>query len=576
MYIRTVERKHGDAVYRYIHLAESYRTPDGKVRQRMIANLGNPKDYKPGEIQKVIAGLKRVFDLPPDPEPASPPPPDVVPAETDTAAFDFGGAYAVMKVFEQLAWAEPVRARLRGGRHRFDVLGNLKVLLANRLLDPCSKLHIQEWFEGAFVPGVDRSEVSYEHLLRTMDFLHRHKETLEVGFARKLLSLFDQEVDLVFYDVTSTYFEIDAPDDPAGGKKTLRQWGHSRDHRPDLPQVVVGLVMTRDGFPLCHHVWKGNTADKATVQEVVTDLRKRFGIRRCVFVGDRGMLSEENLEVLRETGVDYIVAHKLRRSEAAREVLPKVEGRLTDPEEESVADTVWKGRRFVVAHHPEIAAQTRRTRERMIKAASRFIDEQILKLELQDAGVKDRGRPGTDQGTLIRIHDYLRDRKLLRYYDAVLDKDGHVVCMANVKSRKWENRIDGKLVLETSEKTLPSRDIVKRYKDLADIERAFRTMKSSLDLRPVFHRVDRRIEAHVFLCVMALQIDRVMRHRLHAAGIQTLPTRVLESLDRYRMITTRLADGRSHVTLAAPGRHHADLFSGLGVPRPAHKEAVMG
>jgi transposase len=574
MYVRTVERKHGDTVYRYIHLAESFRTPDGKVRQRMIANLGNPADYKPGEIQKVIAGLQKVFGLPVDAPSA--PPPDVVPAEADATALDYGGSYAVMKIFEQIGWAEPIRAALRGGRHGFDVLGNLKVLLANRLLDPCSKLHILEWFKGAFVPGVDRSEVTYERLLRAMDFLIRNKEDLEVGFARKILTLFDQEVDLVFYDVTSTCFEIDAPDDPDNPRKSLRQWGYSRDHRPDLPQVVVGLVMTRDGFPICHHVWKGNTADKATVGEVAADLRKRFGIRRVVFVGDRGMLSKENLQILREAGLDYIVAHKLRKNEAARKVLPQVEDRLTDPDEESVAEAVWKGRRFVVAHHPEIAKQTRRTRERMIQATGRFVDEQILKLHLQDAGLKGRGRPASDEGTLIRIHDYLRDRKLLRYYDARLDEDGHVTCRANVKSRKWENRIDGKLLLETSVKSLAPEEVVRRYKELADIERAFRTMKSSLNLRPVFHRVDRRIAAHAFLCVMALQIDRVMRHRLHAAKITTLPTRVLESLDRHRMITTRREDGGSHVTLTVPSRDQSDLFSGLGVPRPSHKEAEMG
>jgi len=572
MYIRTVERKHGAKRYRYVHLAESYRTPDGKIRQRMIANLGNPKDYKPAEIRKILAGLRRVFGV----EEAGSPPasPTTVPPDADTTAYDFGGAYAVTKLFDQLGWADPIRARLRGGRHQFDVLGNIKVLLANRLLDPCSKLHILDWYEGVFVPGVDRAEVTYEHLLRAMDFLHRHKASLEVAFARKLLTLFDQEVDLVFYDVTSTYFEIDGPDDPAGTKSTLRQWGYSRDHRPDLPQVVVGMVMTRDGFPLCHHVWKGNTVDAATVQEVAKDLQGRFGIRRCVFVGDRGMLSEENLSVLREAGLDFIVAHKLRRDESVREVLPRVEDRLTDPENESVAETTWEGRRFVVAHNPEIAAQTRQTRERMIREAARFIDDRIFKLELQDAGVKGRGRPASDQGALLRIHDYLRDRKLLRYTDVFLDKDGQVAWKANVKNRKWENRIDGKLVLETSETTLPAPEIVKRYKELADIERAFRTMKSSLDMRPVFHRVDRRIEAHVFLCVMALQIDRVARHRLHAAGIHTLPTRVLESLDRYRMISTRLEDGRTHTTLASPRQQNSDLFAGLGVPHPVLREAT--
>ncbi len=574
MYIRTVERKHGTKVYSYIHLAESFRTPDGKIHQRMISNLGNPKDYKPAEIRRILDGLRRVFGI----EEAEPTPaPTVsadVPPEIDATAYDFGGAYTVTNLFDQLEWADPIRSHLHGSRHKFDVLGNLKVLLANRLLDPCSKLHILDWYKGVFVPGVDREEVTYEHLLRAMDFLVRNKESLEAGFAQKLMTLFDQEVDLVFYDVTSTYFEIDRPDDASGERSTLRQWGYSRDTRPDLPQVVVGLVMTRDGIPLCHHVWKGNTVDAKTVQVVVKDLKGRFGIKRCIFVGDRGMLSEANLEVLRETGLDYIVAHKLRHNDAVREVLPGVEAKLIDTKEESVAETTWKDRRFVVAHNPEIAAQTRKTREQMLREAERFFKERVFKLGLQDAGMKIPGRPATDQGVLLKIHDYLRDRKLLRYIDVSLDKNGHVDWKTNLKNRRWENRIDGKLVLETSEGTLPPGEIVKRYKELADIERAFRTMKSSLDLRPIFHRVDRRIEAHVFLCVMALQIDRVMRHRLHAAGIHTLPTRVLKSLDRYRMISMRLSDGRTQMTLAAPREQNLDMFAKLKVPRPALRETA--
>lgn len=570
MYVRVAERRHGRKRYRYVHIAESYRTPDGGIRQRLIANLGNPDHFKPGEIDKVISGLRRAFGEQ-DPSPGKVVGPS--PGGSGTTAYDFGGAYAVTKIFEQMGWADPIRGLLRASRRRFDVLGNILVLLANRLLDPSSKLHILEWFKGVYVPGVARREVTYEHLLRAMDFLHAHKEALEVAFARQLTTLFDLEVELVFYDVTSTYFEIDGPDDPESKKKSLRQWGYSRDHRGDLPQVVVGLVMTRSGIPLCHHVWKGNTVDASTVREVVTDLKGRFGIKRCIFVGDRGMLSEANLQVLREAQVGYIVAHRLRRSDAAREVLPRVEGDLKE-KEASVAKSDWQGRRFVVAHDPEIAAQTRRTRERMIRAAGRFIEERTTKLGMQDAGIPQKGRPATDEGTLLAIHDFLRDRKLLRYTDVSLDEDGHVTWKANLKNRRWENRLDGKLMLETSERELPAVEVVKRYKELADIERAFRTMKSALDLRPVFHRVDRRIEAHIFLCVMALQMDRLMRHRLHGCGIHTLPTRVLESLSRYRMIATELGKGRTHASLTTPRQEQLELFRGIGIPRPSLKEAV--
>lgn len=582
MYVRIAERRHGGTLYRYVHLAESYRDPDGRPRQRLVANLGSPDRYKPGEIEKVIAGLRRVFGRP---EEGAPGAADEATVGV-TTAYDFGGAYSVVQILDQLGWEEPIQARLRSRRVRFDLFSNIKVLVANRLLDPCSKLHILEWFEGVYVPGVRRQEVTYAHLLRAMDFLHRHKAALEVGFARKLISLFDLEVDLVFYDVTSVYFELDGPDTP-GGDSTLRQHGYSRDHRPDLPQVVVGLVMTRDGIPLAHHVWSGNTVDKSTLREVVEDLKRRFGIRRCVFVGDRGMLSASNLEALTEAGLDFIVAHPLRNHNATREVLLQVASALKEAQDreaaraaraqedpqEVVIETEWESRRFVVAHHEVIASQTRKGRVRKLKESDAFARELIEKLNRQDAGKRARGRPATDSGALIRLHDYLRDRKLLRYTKVYQDEKGLLHCEADMDARGWEDRIDGKLVLETSDRALPPQEVLARYKELADIERAFRTMKSSLDLRPVFHRVDRRIEAHVFLCVMALQIDRVMRHRLHQAGIHRLPTRVLETLDRYRLISTELGDERTHRALTTPGPQQLDLFQALGVPKPTMEDA---
>lgn len=499
-------------------------------------------------------------------------------------AYDYGGAYCVMRLFDELGWEKPIRACWGHRRTRFDLVCNIRVLVANRLLDPSSKLHILEWFKGVWVPGVDRRQVSYAHLLRAMDFLWRHKKSLEVGFAQKLVSLFELEVDLVFYDVTSVYFEIDGADPEAEALvSTLRQHGYSGDHRPELPQVVIGLVMTREGIPLAHHVFAGNTVDKKTLREVVRDLKERFGIRRAIFVGDRGMLSEENLETLREAGLDYIVAHPLRGNNTVKEVLGELEPALErlrarelsraekahEEPGEVVAELVRGGRRLVVAHQETIARQARKSREEKLQEAQRFIRKLHTKLLEQDLGFTQRGRALSDQGALLQIHDYLRDRKLLRYVEVGLDEKGALSWEPKTEARRWEKRIDGKLVLESSVKQLSAQQIVERYKELADIERAFRTMKSALDLRPLFHRADRRIQAHVFLCVMALQIDRVMRYRLRAAGIQRLPTRALQALDRFRLIRSELSPDKNHLALTTPSSDQLELFKALAVPRPS-------
>ena len=193
-----------------------------------------------------------------------------------------------------------------------DVIANLKVLVANRILDPMAKLHILDWMEGVYFPGIDRGQIDCNHLLRSMDFLIEHKRELEPLLGSPILTLFDNALDLVFYDLTSCYFEIDSEDkgqkdSKKKGKSALRNYGHDRDGS-GCPQVVVGLVMTKDGIPLCHYVFPGETPDKSTLKEVVDDIRERFPIKRCIVVGDRGILTEDNLKVLSDAELDYIVA----------------------------------------------------------------------------------------------------------------------------------------------------------------------------------------------------------------------------------------------------------------------------
>ncbi|MEK9145830.1 MAG: IS1634 family transposase, partial [Elusimicrobiota bacterium] len=491
--MRVTERKHGRKAYRYLHLAEAFRDEEGRARQRMIANLGRMDDFKPAAIERLLAGFRRVFGLPePAHKGANPSPRSSVANlgpllfESGTiTAYNYGGAYAVTRIFEDLGWEEPIRHAARKHRTRFDLLSNIRTLLVNRLLDPSSKLHILEWFKGTFVPGVKRKDVTYPHLLRAMDFLHKNKNELERAFAEKLVSMFDLEVDLVFYDVTSVYFEIDGPD-PDEGLSTMRKWGYSRDHRPDRPQVVVGLVMTRSGIPLAHRVFRGNTVDKSTLEDVVKDLADRFGIRRCIFVGDRGMLSDDNLKALRAAKMEFIVAYPLRRNQTVREVLPKAEPKLAARAgEETVVEVLLKDeakpaahaeeaaaaaqpgeRRFVVAHNEEIAVQTKKNRLERLAEAERFIRALVAKLNRQDAGEVSRGRPATDDGVLIKIHDYLRDQNLLRYTEVYRDENNQVSWRANTEARQWENRIDGKLVLETTNEDLSAEEVVKRYKEL--------------------------------------------------------------------------------------------------------------
>jgi len=426
--------------------------------------------------------------------------------------------------------------------------------------------------------------------LRTLDFLISHKEELEPQLARPILTLFDNPLDLVFYDLTSCYFEIDQQDKhrPAGSQPaqcTLRNRGYDRD-RSGCPQVVLGLVMTKDGIPLCHQVFPGETPDKATLQQVVHDLKTRFPLQRCIVVGDRGLLSEDNLKALTQAQLDFIVARPLRRNLLAQEVLgalaPQIRARIKQWQEEQTPleerqaffEVTLTGRRFVVSHREDIAQQTKKTRQRKLIKATSYITERLARTVMQQNGsIPVKGRALNHQETLLHLHAYLRDRQLLRYYRLRLNEQGEVECLPHEENRQWELAIDGKLLLETTNHTLSPQDTVRQYKELQDIERCFRTLKSSLDIRPMYHWVDRRIEAHIFMCVLALQLQRVMRHRLRTAKIDLSPERVLEKLSFHRTVEA-VINGQTIQGLISPTQTQHELFAALEMPAPQPKNLL--
>jgi len=578
MYLRTTTRKRGDKTYQSLHLVESVRTRDGKVRQKIIVNFGPAHKYSAEQVQGMIGAFKRFFEIEDRaPEPVSP-----------EISQDFGATYATFRIWEKLGWTKIVEKYLKDRRFDFEVIPNLKVLVANRLLDPMAKLHILDWMEGVCFPGIDRDEIAYNHLLRAMDFLIEYKGELEPRLASPILNLFDGALDLVFYDLTSCYFEIDSDDkDNKNSKKkgisTLRNRGYDRD-RSGCPQIVLGLVMTKDGIPLCHHVFSGETPDKSTFREVISDIQKRFPIKRCIVVADRGLLSRPNLDVLADAGLGYIVARPLRQNRVSREAIEAVaknirrqikewEAKKTPmSERESFHETTIDGSRFIVAHNDEIARQSKNTRRVRLAQATSYVKWRIARTRAcLDGKLSPGGRVLGDQETLLHLHDYLRDRNLAKFYEVKLDDQGHVAWRSNDEARLWELEIDGKLLLETTSKTLSPREVVAQYKELQDIERCFRTLKSSLDIRPMYHHVNRRIEAHIFICVMALQLQRYMRSRLHASKIVKSPERVLEKLSFQRTVEAEV-NGARIKGLTAPTPEQLSFYDALGVPKPQFQD----
>jgi len=542
MFIRIAKQKRGNKLYRHLQIAESYRDPakGNSPRTRILVHLGTVEGLGEEQIEKLIAGLKRAIGKDPDLPPKL------------RFAHDYGHFYAVSRVWDKLRLSSALdKAGIRG-QASFDVSALIRLLVVNRICDPCSKLALLDWMDSVFHDLGEKP--SYHHLLRAMDRLLAVKDKAEPLIARRIVGSQDK-LSLVFYDITSTYFEGDR----SLVKDDLRRYGYSRDARFDRRQVVIGLVMTRQGIPLCHHVFPGNTVDKTTVGKVIHDLKSRFKLEQIVFVGDRGMLSDDNLDMLLDEGLGYIVAFPVRRNRHARAVLRKLSrefDRAADSEQfcEYVRDRM----RFVAAYSPFIAQEVSQARMARLKKADAWIRQLRRKL----ARPSGRGRKPTLQGTYNRIRDYLRDRNLLRFYNVRI-RSGKLSVTKKYRVLAWEKTVDGVLLLGTTDMESPAQEIVRRYKELAEIERGWRSLKSTLLLRPVYHWTEQRIRAHVFVCVLALQVERWMRRRLQE--VSSVP-RAVSILKRIKAGVLEI-EGKEKVVATSPTSEQRKLLKLLGIAK---------
>ncbi len=549
MFVRLHRQRHAGREYTSVHLCESYRDPQkgGKPRNRVVYNLGPLDKLGMDNVLKLASGFRKIAG-----------------GETTDGTVisfpggeDFGHIYALDRTWKNLGFSEGLLEAGIAGDAEYPVTELVRLMVINRICDPCSKLALLDWMEDVHVPGFVEKKPSYHHFLRAMDRLIAVKEKAEPLVAKRLLdSSGSSSVDLVFYDITSTYFEGDRSIE----EDDIRAYGYSRDGRFDRRQITIGVVMTGDGIPLCHHVFPGNTVDKTTVVEVVRDLKERFDLRRVVFVGDRGMLSDENLEEILAEELGFIVAHPLRRNSVATEVIGDL-GRKFDrtSEKEQFLSDERTSLRFVLAYSPVIARGTRRKRDERLLAADVFIGSVLHRL----ANPPVRGRRMTPQGAYDRIRDHLRDRRLLSLYDVSID-DGEVRVLPNRKTREWEEKIDGMLLVETTDLKSPPEEVIRRYKELAEIERGFRALKSTLELRPLNHWTEKRIRAHVFLCILALQMERWMRKKL---GDISVP-KAIRILRRIKAVMVSSQD-KAILVVTRAKKEQKEILRRLGIPSPS-------
>ncbi|MBS0329391.1 MAG: IS1634 family transposase [Proteobacteria bacterium] len=536
----------------YLQIVEGFRTESG-VRQRVVANLGRLDDLDGKKLDPLIHGLQRALGR----VPASAPVP-----EYDTA-LAFGDVYALNELWSSLGLGQAVARALRSSRREFDAEALVRAMVFNRLCAPDSKLGCLDWLQTVSIPCMPAA-VTHDQLLRTMDALMDRAEAVEASVGKLMLPMLDQQLSVVFYDLTTIRIHGEAT-----LPKDLRAFGMNKETGGIARQFVLGVVQSAEGLPLMHTVHAGNVSETRTLKAMLAAVLERFAVERVIVVADRGLLSLDNIAELGELAtttqrqLQFILAVPARRY---RELGGTLEAFAFEPGRESLAEGKFAGHRLVVAHDPKRAAEQSAKRRAKIVELEAFADKLVSKLDAQDAGTSARGRKASDRGAYSRFQTAIADAQLTRYVRADYQADRFSYGVDEAALTDAE-RFDGKLVLLTNVEDFSAAQIVERYKSLADIERGFRVLKSDLEIAPVFHRLPDRIRAHALICFLALVLYRVMRMRLKESGSQSSPKTALEILRRLQQ--HRVTIGKQHLLGAGKiSSQQLQLFEALAVKAP--------
>jgi hypothetical protein len=556
VYLRSTPRRNKDgSEVRYLQLAHNVWDPAAKrSRVQVVYNFGREEPATREALERLVGSVARHLE---------PGKARAIAAEglEFTESRPLGGTWALDALWHRLGIGPAMRELLTGRRLDASAERVLFALTANRALAPSSKLAAARWAsEDVLIAGLPAT--TDDACYRAMDWLLQIREALEKRVFDRAAEVLGLEVDLLFFDTTSTYFvteEADAPvardqqgnpvpggaGDAGNGREAgFRTWGKSKDHRDDLPQIVIGMAVTRDGIPLRVWCWPGNTADSALIRQVKDDLRG-WSLSRVIWVADRGFTSAENRRYLRKGGNHYIIGERLRSGSPEAAAALSRQGRYQEVAASLRVKEVRiaEDERFVICHNPEGAERDAAIRARMMTQLKELIDG-------TDALSKDkraelRGVISTKPG----LNRYLRVTPggLLRI---------------DAARAKAEENLDGKYLLRTSDPAMTAEDIALGYKQLLEVERGWKDMKQVIDLRPVYHRKEERIRAHVILCWLALLLARIAENACAA----TWPE-LRRQLDRIQVGTFTGPAGTFRQT-AELTKAQRDLLAKLKIPHP--------
>jgi transposase len=578
MFVRQYYQTRNGQRHAYWALVESYRTERGP-RQRVVAWLGNVDEQGRLGVQQAAEGRVGGAQQPSlfDEEPA--PQPQWVRVDVNAVRVEncrqFGGPWLALELIRQLRLDEFLRRVMERGEERVPWALSALILIIARLCEPSSELYVAEqWYPKTALPellGVPATRIDDNRLYRALDRLLPHKEELETHLTERLGELFDLEYDLLLYDMTSTYFEGQAEANP------LAQRGYSRDQRSDCKQVCIALVVSRCGMPLGYELFAGNTADVTTVETIVTTMEARYGRSQRIWVMDRGMISEANIEFLKAGERRYIVG-------TPKPMLRQFEAQLLD----SGWHEIQAGVEVKLCPGPDgseetfILCRSRDRTEKDLAIVRRFeqrIEERLTAMAARCE--RQRRDPQTVEREVGRLLG--QNTRAARLFEvtvtAAADGRARLTWQRHADRRDWATLSAGCYLLRSNVTEWSDEELWRAYIQLTEAEAAFRIHKSDLSLRPIWHQKEDRVRAHILVCFLAYVLWKTLAALCRRAGLGDEPRRVLSELGELRLVDVVLpTDQGTEIRrrcITQPSEHQAILLNQLRLNLPRNINSIQ-
>ena len=588
MFLRPHTRKKNGTAYAYWTLEESVRTKNGP-RQRTVATLGKlpglDEETRIGweHIRDVLDGRLNQGDLLGE----KPEPPVWAVVDTARARVErlrrFGEVYLGLALWRRLKLDAFFDAAMPEGRETV-AWGTMACILSlARFCAPSSELQIAEFWYGKTalddLLGVAPEQVNEDRLYRALDALLPHKEDLFRHFQRVYGELFGTAFDLLLYDITSTYFEGNMEGNPQAKR------GYSRDGRPDCVQVCIALVVTPEGLPLAYEVFDGNRTDITTVDEIVALMRDKYGHERRTWVMDRGMVSEDNLQLLRESGAEYLVGTPKSRLKNFEQRLLEEDWETVEPGVEVKLCPAPDGDRetFVMCRSAGRSDKERAIREKQRERLQAALEKLKTHIDTPERALRSRSQAARRVGRLFQ--KYSRAARFFQVDIGATKDPSHksqqrltMTISQREEDRAWAELSDGCYLLRTNLTEQNAATLWKTYIGLTQIEDSFRISKHDLGLRPIYHHKQDRAQAHILVCFLALVMWRTLQQWMNGCGLGDAPRKLLEQIAEVRsldiVLPTATAIPIRLRTVSRPETHLAILLQKLGLPLPNKPKSI--